>query len=84
MSKYAVSLADALVFQREQPVIYGAWFSRTLSSETATVEPGRFDGEALLFRDELTGDATCRLLRVHFDKNQLRLWRNDGHGWKRL
>jgi hypothetical protein len=81
MTHYAINLADLLQFQREQPVIYGAWLLGTLTDKTVTIDHERFDAEALLFRDELVGDATCRLL--HLKAPQLRTYKSDGKGWRR-
>lgn len=79
--RYAINLADLLMLQREQSVIYGAWLVGTLTGHAVTIDHERFDAEALLFRDELVGEATCRLL--HLKAPRVRTYKDDGKGWER-
>ncbi len=87
--RYAMNVGDAAVLQRENPGIWAMLVLPRLTREVANVEPGRFDGAAVLFRpseDEPGIKAFCQVLRVRNKRSVLRMYESatGRGGWRRI
>lgn len=80
---YAIQLADFLVLQRDNPVLR-IFLADKVSLEPVDIRLGLFDGFVLPFicNDEQAA-AIVALLRLHYTRQSLRLYRKQGQ-WKHV